>query len=198
MYKLNINNKGKMAIALVSLTGLAFVSNNAVSQHLARVFDNVAISSAQAQTSPSPTPQEQPDIVPLDLLLQQSGANSIVIEDNRAVGVFDDGREIPLADGTYRGEGIMFTVENMTVTSCEGCEEEGQSLSAEYCVGGSCDNQTETEVRPQGDIFSPTSPTQSPTNSAPVPPASEQQSPMDEPGISPSVEPINPNPSNPY
>jgi len=130
--------------------------------------------------------------------LQQSGANSIVIEDNRAVGVFDDGREIPLADGTYRGEGIMFTVENMTVTSCEGCEEEGQSLSAEYCVGGSCDNQTETEVRPQGDIFSPTSPTQSPTNSAPVPPASEQQSPMDEPGISPSVEPINPNPSNPY
>lgn len=182
-------------IALASLAGLTLVSNNGASNHLARVFDSVVISPVQAQTSPSPapTPQGQPDIVPLDLLLQQSGANSIVIKDNRAVGIFDDGREIPLADGTYRGEGIMFTVENMNVTSCEGCEEEGESLSAEYCMGGSCDEQSETDARPQGDIFSPNSPTQSPTSPTPVPPASEQNS-TDEPNDYPSVEPVNPSP----
>jgi len=204
MSKLNINNKGKTVVALASLAGLAFVSSNGLSNHLTRVFDSVAISSVQAQTSPNPAPQvqpDQPDVVPLDLLLQQSGASSIVIEDGTAVGVFDDGREIPLADGEYRGEGIMFTVEDMTVTSCEGCDEDmdGESLSAEYCMGGSCDEHTESDITPQEDIFSPTSPTENPTSPTPVPPASEQQqSPMDdEPGVSPSVEPINPSP-NPF
>lgn len=194
MSKLNINNKGKTVVALASLAGIALVSSNGLYNHLTRVFDSVAISSAQAQTSPNPAPQVQPEIIPLDLLLQQSGANSVVIKNGNAVGVFDDGREIPLADGDYSGEGIMFTVENMTVTSCEGCDEDmdGESLSAEYCIGGSCDEHTESDITPQEDIFSPTSPTENPTSPTPLPPASEQ-SPMDEP--SPSVEPINPSPS---
>lgn len=191
MSKLNINNKGTVAIALASLAGLTFVNNNGTSDHLARVFDNIAISSAQAQTSP--VPQEQPDIVPLDLLIEQSGADRIVIEENRAVGIFEDGTAVPLADGTYSGEGIMFTVENMTVTSCEGCEEEGEVLSTEYCMGGSCDEHSESDTAPQDDIFTPTTPTENPTSPTPVPPASEQN-PMDEPGISPSIEPVNPSP----
>ncbi|AFZ47429.1 hypothetical protein Cyast_1466 [Cyanobacterium stanieri PCC 7202] len=183
-----------MAIALASLAGLTLVSNNGASDHLARVFDSVAVSSAQAQTSPSPAPvPQQPDIVPLDLLIEQSGAERIVIEDNRAVGIFEDGTAVPLADGNYTGEGINFTVENMTVTSCEGCEEEGEALSAEYCVGGSCDEHTESGATPENDIFSPVTPTENPTSpTTPVPPASEQTPMDDQPGISPSVEPVNP------
>ncbi|MGY6528448.1 MAG: hypothetical protein ACXITR_00830 [Cyanobacterium sp.] len=165
MSHFNLNNQRKTAIIIASITGLAVAGNNGLVNQLAGFLDSAMVSSVQAQTR-TISPQIRSQAVPLDLFLRQSGANSIAIQGQRAIALFDGGRQTPLQDGAYRHDNLIFTVEGGVVTSCAGCEPDDapddEPMWLQYCPGGRCPDEPEGEIVPQRDVrgtFERTTPT---------------------------------------
>ncbi|WP_069790173.1 hypothetical protein A5482_006650 [Cyanobacterium sp. IPPAS B-1200] len=151
MSQFNLNNQGKTAIIIASITGLAVVGNNGLVNQLAGFLDNAMVSSAQAQMMPSITPDIRSRAMAVDMFLKQSGANSIAIEGQKAIALFDGGKQMPLPDGAYRHDSLIFTVQNGIVNSCDSCGNGGddEPMWLQYCPGGKCPDEPEGEIIPQ-------------------------------------------------
>jgi hypothetical protein len=156
MSQFKLNQQGKTAIIIASITGLAVAGNNGLVNQLASFLDSTIVTSVQAQTR-SISPQIRSRAVSLDLFLRESGANSVAIQGQRAIAIFDGGRQIPLQDGAYQNNDLIFTVENGVVTSCN-CEPDDapddEPFWLQHCPGGpgNCPDKPEGEIMPQRGI----------------------------------------------
>jgi len=139
MSQFNLNGKGKQIIILASITGLAVAGNNGLVSQLASFLDGAVVSSVQAQTIRSVSPERVKRAVELNSVLREFRANSIAIQGERAIVLFDGGRQMPLRDGIYRNDSLVFTVENGVVTNCDGCGDDGddEPFWLQHCPSGS-------------------------------------------------------------